>query len=404
MVSHQCNDALGSPPEWSFLNGRRIVDCSELLPGPYASTLLADLGADVIKVERPAGDPTRRSPTRFGAVNRNKRSVVLDLKTGDGCEAFLGLAATADAVVEGFRPGVLDRLGVGWNVLRRVNERLVLCSLSGFGQDGPYADKPGHDLNFLGLSGYFAAPGTVDGGVVRPGVRIADMLGGLYGALSLAVALASVDRTGRGQHLDLSLTEAAVAAAAPFVLGLPDGRPATEADLVMGDNDVFRTADGRELVFACFEDKSWRAFREDLAAEFPEFPELATAAWDERAARTSARAEVSGVLRRVFAARPRGWWDERLTALGLPWTPVVADRDELLSHPLLVEREVFGALPDTPGTALPDTPATRYARFPTRFSDGLDTVRRPPPQLGEHTAELLGQDQDQNRNSAEVTA
>lgn len=366
---------------WSFLADRRIIDLSGLLPGPYATVLLADLGADVVKVEAPAGDLARFNDRRFAAFNRNKRSVVLDLKSDEGRAAFLDLARTADAVVEGFRPGVLDRLGIGWDVLHRVNPRLVLCSLSAFGQDGPYAGRPGHDLNFLGMSGFFAVPARTDGVVTRPGVRVADMVGGLYAALSLAVALASVDRTGIGQHLDVSLAEAATACFAPFALSLPEGAPATDSELVMGDNDVFETSDGGRLVFAPFEDKFWLVFRQALAEEFPE---LATAAYDDRVSRTLGKVEVGRILREVFAQRSLDWWSERLGELDLPWTALVETPEELLDHPVAAARDLFEETTSHTGRSV------RQARFPTRFSRGLESVRSPAPTLGQHTAELLG--------------
>ncbi|MEU0313859.1 CoA transferase [Nocardioides sp. NPDC006273] len=372
----------GEQVDWSFLSGRRIIDCSALIPGPYATVLLADLGADVLKVERPQGDLSRFNDRRFSAFNRNKRSVVLDLKTATGRDAFLDLARTADAVVEGFRPGVMDRLGLGWDVLRRVNPGLVMCSISGFGQDGPYAHKPGHDLNFLGLSGFFGVPARADGLVTRPGVRVADLIGGLYAALSLSVALASVERTGVGQHLDVSLTDATAACFAPFTLALPEAAPATSGELVMGDNDVFDTQDGGRLVLAAFEDTSWRLFRTSLAEEFPE---LRTDEYDDRLTRTRHADAVGALLRTVFQQRPLVWWHDRLSALehvsGLPWTPLIATPSELLEHPVLHARELFVPTISAEGDLV------TQARFPTRFSNGLDTFRSPAPKLGEHDHE-----------------
>lgn len=362
-------------PAWSFLSGLRIVDCSMLLPGPYASGLLADLGADVVKVEPPEGDLTRRSRQRFAAFNRNKRSVVIDLKTAGGRDRFVELAATADAVIEGFRPGVMDRLGVGWEVLHASNPRLVLCSMNGFGDDGPYATKPGHDLNFLGLSGFFAVP-SADGAVTRPGARVADMVGGLYGALSLAVALASAQRSGVGQHLDLAIAEAAAASFAPFAFALPPDGPAETSELVMGDNGVFETADQKRITFATFEDKFWVAFRTALAGDFPR---LATSKYDNRSDRTAARAEVRDLLRDTFGRRDLAWWATRLDDLGLPWSPVLDTPQDLLGSPWVVARELFST-----DAATGDV----QVRFPTRFSSGLNTFRRRPPDLDEHSGEL----------------
>ncbi|MGI5170864.1 CaiB/BaiF CoA transferase family protein [Spirillospora sp. CA-253888] len=359
---------------WSCLTGTRVLDLSRLLPGPFATTLLADLGADVIKVEDAAsgGDPMRAmGRRRFALHNRNKRSLALDLRTEEDRATFLRLVERSDAVVEGFRPGVLDRMGVGYRRLREANPRVVLCSLTGYGQDGPYAHRPGHDLNFLGLSGYFAVPGGVDGAVARPGVRAGDLIGSMYAALSLTVAMLSARRSGQGQHLDLSLHDAATAWAAPMALMLPrDGSP-VDGPGVMGDNGVFATADGRLLSLATLEDKFWKAFRLRLAGTFPV---LDTDAFDDRAERTRRKHEVARLLTEVFAARDLAWWSTVLDEAGAPWAPVPTTPQELSADPHVAARELLH------GTAV---------RFPTRFGLGLETFRRPAPALGEHTEEIL---------------
>lgn len=364
-------------PTWSALSGERILDLSRLLPGPYATSMLADLGTDVIKVEDPAGgDPLRFAPPLFDVLNRNKRSVTLDLRTEEGRETFLRLARTADAVVESFRPGVLDRLGLGFDALHAVNPRLVLCSVTGYGQTGPYAGKPGHELNFLGLSGFFAVPGRLDGGIVRPGVRVGDMAGAMHAALALAAALAG----GEGQHVDVSLSESITAWCSVFALPLLETEDPMAAGLVQGDNDVFTTADGRLLSLATFEDKFWHALRTELA---PEFPELDTADYDHRADRTAAGEQVHALLHRVFAARDHDWWEKRLTEIDAPWAPVHTRPADLLVDPHTTARGLFAK--PTVDAAAPQ------ARFPVTFGAGLDTFRRPAPALGEHTQELLAE-------------
>ncbi|MES9507452.1 CoA transferase [Streptomyces sp. NPDC000609] len=368
-------------PAWSSLTGRRILDLSRLLPGPYATSLLADLGADVIKVESPGtGDALRIAPELFEALNRNKRSITLDLREEDGRNTFLDLVRTADAVVESFRPGVLDGMGLGLATLHEANPRLVLCSLSGYGQSGPYAQKPGHELNFLGLSGFFAVPGRLDGEITRPGVRIGDMAGAMHAALALTAAL-GVRTDTRGQHIDVSLSESITAWCSLFALPLRDLPDPLEAGLVQGDNDVFTTADGRRLSLATFEDKFWYRFRTGLAADFPA---LDTPAYDRRAVRTAARQTVSDLLRGVFRARDHAWWQERLDGLGAPWAPVLTTPAELLADPHTTARRLF----DTPA----DPAACPQARFPVTFGAGLDTFRTPAPALGEHTREVLGEE------------
>ncbi|WP_205190303.1 CoA transferase, partial [Burkholderia sp. LMG 13014] len=162
-------DGDGDAPDWSCLRGVRIVDAGQLLPGPHACALLRQLGADVIKVEPPGGDALRQfGADTFAQFNRGKRSIVLDLKTPDGRARFLELVREADAVVEGNRPGVMARLGLGYDVLAHANPRVVLCSITGYGQDGPYANRPGHDLNFLADAGYWSVPAQLHDTVARP--------------------------------------------------------------------------------------------------------------------------------------------------------------------------------------------------------------------------------------------
>jgi crotonobetainyl-CoA:carnitine CoA-transferase CaiB-like acyl-CoA transferase len=375
----------GVLPDWSFLAGKRVVDLSRLLPGPFATSLLADLGADVINVEAPgAGDPIRSAGSRLAALNRNKRSVALDLRHESDRAVFLELVATADAVVEGFRPGVMDRLGVGYPVLREVAPKIVMCSISGYGQSGPYAQKPGHELNFLGLSGFFAVPGRVDGVVTRPGIRVGDLVGAMYAAFALTVALASAERSGHGQHVDVSLTEAVTAWCAPFALSLLDlDDPVGDNSMVHGDNDVFATSDGRLLSLATFEDKFWRGFRTGLAVEFPA---LDTDAYDGRAARTAAKGKVHELLSAVFAARDYDWWEERLSALNAPWAPVLTSPRQLLADPHIAARKMLASVPNADGEGSWPQP-----RFPVRFGLGLDTFRRAAPGLGEHTDAILAE-------------
>ncbi|MFB7369279.1 CaiB/BaiF CoA transferase family protein [Streptomyces sp. NPDC056222] len=365
-----------APPPWSALTGKRVLDLSRLLPGPYATSMLADLGADVIKVEDPAGgDPLRVAPPLFVPLNRNKRSIALDLRTDDGRETFLRLARTADAVVESFRPGVLDALGLGFDTLHGTNPRLVLCSLTGYGQTGPYAARPGHELNFLGLSGFFAVPGRLDGAIVRPGVRIGDMAGAMHAALALTAVLSG---SGEGQHLDVSLSDSITAWCSLFALPLRDIEDPLAAGLVQGDNDVFTTADARLLSLATFEDKFWHRLRTALA---PEFPALDTPAYDRRADRTAAGDRVHDLLRQVFAAREFDWWQARLTEIDAPWAPVLTRSADLLTHPHTTARALF----ETPDART----STPQARFPVAFGAGLDTFRRPAPALGEHSQDLL---------------
>ncbi len=203
------------------LRGVRVLDLSRLLPGPFCSLLLADMGADVVKVEAPeGGDYARWYPPLvegggygafFGAINRGKRSLALDLKHPQGREAFLRLVAVADVVLESFRPGVLGRLGLDWEVLRGVNGGLVMCAISGHGQDGPYAQRAAHDMNVLAISGVLDQIGEAGGRPVVPGIQAADVASALYAATAISAALVQRARTGEGAYLDMSMGEAALA-------------------------------------------------------------------------------------------------------------------------------------------------------------------------------------------------
>ncbi|MGW3962979.1 CaiB/BaiF CoA transferase family protein [Amycolatopsis sp. NPDC005003] len=368
---------------WLPLRGLRVLDLTRLLPGGFATSLLADLGADVVKIEPPAGDPLRRAaPGTFAAISRNKRSVVLDLFDPAAREDLLALVADSRVLVESHRPGVLDRIGLGYADLRRVNPGVVLCSLSAFGQTGPYAGRPGHDVNFLALSGFFAVPNRPGGRTDRPGVRTGDLAGAMYAALSITVAAQHAAESGIGQHIDVSLHESAAAWAAPFALPALNFADPGDDPVLTGDNDVFVTRDGGRLSFATFEDKFWRVFRDRLSVEFPA---LDTDAYDERAERTRHKAAVSGLLAAVFAERDLDWWVGVLGGLDIPWAPVYDSAAEVVADPHVQARRLVTAGPGDPGRG-------RYqVRFPVVFGAGHDSFRTPAPELGEHTAAVLGE-------------
>ncbi|MCK9896359.1 CaiB/BaiF CoA-transferase family protein [Frankia sp. AgB32] len=371
--------------DWSTLRGLRILDLSRLLPGGFTTLLLADLGADVVKVESPDGGDYGRlaDPDTFAALNRNKRSIVLDLRDRDGRDTFLRLAAGSHAVVESYRPGVLDGMGLGFDRLRKANPGLVLCSITGFGQSGPYARRPGHDLNFLALSGFFAVPNRPGGVVDRVGVRIADMAGAMYAALSLTVALNSAAATGQGQHLDVSLHEAATSWCGPLVLPPRSRDLPGESPLVTGDNDVFRTSDGRRITLSTFEDKFWLRFRRAFAGEFPA---LAEDSLDRRRDRTRAKARVRTLLEEIFARHDLAWWSDCLSRMDIPWAPVYEDVTELLHDEHVRERQLIGTVPGSATTGPSD-----QVRFPVLFGSGLESLRSAAPAHGEHTAEILAE-------------
>ena len=286
------------------LRGIRVLDLSRLLPGPFLTMVLADMGADVVKVEDPrVGDYLRGLPPakggmsgRFLAVNRGKRSLALDLKAPAGRDAFLRMTARADVVVESFRPGVMDKLGVGYTALAATNPKLVMCSISGYGQTGPYTHRAGHDLNYIALAGVLAMGGPAGGAPQMPGVQIADLAGGaLWSATAILGALVGRERTGKGAHLDISMTEGALALLAAELGNLDCGEHPTRGVEALNGGlacyGVYRAKDGRYLAVGALEPKFWIAFNQCIGRA-PNIAELA----GDAAEQTRVRADVARIL------------------------------------------------------------------------------------------------------------
>jgi crotonobetainyl-CoA:carnitine CoA-transferase CaiB-like acyl-CoA transferase len=366
------------------LDGIRVLDLSRLLPGPFLTMVLADMGADVVKVEDPRiGDYMRQIPPvkagmsgRFLAVNRGKRSLALDLKSDAGRDAFLKMVERADVVVESFRPGVLARLGVGWDALERRNGRIVLCSISGYGQDGPYVERAGHDLNYIGLAGVLAMGGAAAGSPAMPGVQVADLAGGaLWGATAVLGALVGRGTTGRGAHLDISMTEGALALLCAEMGNLDSGgevptRGRATLNGGLACYGVYETGDGKHLSVGALEPKFWLAFNRAIGRR-EDVSELV--APPERQA--AIRAEVQAILR----TRTRDQWAEILAAHDCCCEPVL-EMDEVLAHPLHRARQVFTRVAAGDESVL-------QVRTPV----GPARTDRLAPRLGEHSREVLAE-------------
>ena len=346
---------------WLPLDGVRVVDFSMFVPGPFASSILADLGADVIKVEPPRGDPGRGYvPVQFETENRNKRSIALDLKHPDSAAVVEKLVERADVVIEGFRPGVAKRLGIDYDTLAQHNGRLVYCSISGYGQTGPWRERPGHDVNYVAAAGALAFPGQWLKQPARSSLPIADMAGGSFAAIAILAAL----REGKGAYLDLSLFEAA------FFLGAMrhslDPKVDPRAHL-FPVNDIFETADGRRLTLGILEEHFWENFTK-LA------PELAQERFGTDAKRRANGDELSRELERVLKTKTAAEWlrlcDENDVPVDLCVTP-----GEAAKHPQLVERKAT---------------EQGHAKFPV-WANGRrgGRIRHKTPGLGEHSREIL---------------
>ncbi len=364
----------------------RVLDLTQLLPGPYATQLLADAGADVVKVEDTGvGDPGREIPPLtdrdvgavFDMLNRGKRSVAIDLKSEAGTEAFYRLVAGADVVFEQFRPGTVDKLDIDYETVREYNEEIIYCSLTGYGQTGPFADRAGHDLNYVGLAGLVdMTRAEADGDPAIPGYTIGDLGGGLFSAFAIVGALASreLGNTG-GEYVDVSMTDV-VASFSQVVAhrAFRDENPRPRETPLTGKfpwYDVYECAGGGHVTLAALEPRFWRAFCESIGRE----DLLGTHGTDDPAELEALREELDA----VFAEKPRDEWaatldDDTMTA------PVLTPQ-EAYDHPQLEARDVV-----VDGDE--DGPLPRLG-FPAHGTHRPDAAGTDVPELGEHTDEVL---------------
>ena len=302
------------------LSGVRVLDLSQVLSGPFCTQMLADLGADVIKVEGPQGDIARGMPpyylgsdsVYYLAINRNKRSIVADMKTAEGLDVVRRLAVASDIVIENFRPGVCERLGLSAKALRIDKPALIWCSITGFGQDGPYRDKPAYDLIVQALSGGMSLTGERDGVCVRAGIPIADLAAGMYAATAVLAALHRRTETGRGEYIDISMLDCQVAMLvyqAAFYLhsGNVPGRQGREHDSI-ATYGTFKAKDGMELVIAALNDHMWQSLCSVLGCQ----ELLADARFASARDRAKNRDVLVPLIEQRFLARPADEWMQLL--------------------------------------------------------------------------------------------
>ena len=359
------------------LAGIRILDLTRLLPGPVATLHLADLGADVIKIEDPqVGDYARTLGTGQGAdsayfrmINRNKRGLLLDLKKPAGVEVFLRLAETAEVIVESFRPGVVDKLGVGFPAVTAVNPKIAYCSISGYGQDGPYKDLAGHDINYLGYAGVLDQIGREGGDPALPNFQIADLLGGaLTAAMGILAVVLEAQRSGRGRYIDVAMTDSVLAHTYFSMLRLNDAGHSLPrgSDLLSGGLPcyaAYRCADGRHMAVGALEGKFWKTCCALLGQP----------GWSERQWDAGLRSEVAA----LFATRTRDDWAKLFAAVDCCVTPVLTP-EEAMDDAQITAR----------GMVLRDDGLTQFAP-PLKLSDHEFTIRQAAPKAGEHSAEIL---------------
>jgi len=377
--------AASPPPGRGALTGVRVVDLSRILAGPFTAQLLGDLGADVIKIERPGdGDDTRGwgppflgdTATYFHTANRNKRSRVLDFAVADDRAALEALIAEADVLVENFRPGSLARFGLDAPSLAARHPRLVTCSITGFGSDGPYAERPAYDALVQAMGGLMSITGAADGPPAKVGVAITDLMTGLYAAVGILAALRERDQTGRGQHVAVALFDVQVASLANVAMAyLATGRvpgPLGDAHPTIVPYQSFATADA-PLYLAVGNDVQFARACAVLGEPLDRDPRFA-----DNAGRVEHRDEVVGRLAARFATAPRATWLAGLTAAGVPCGPI-NDLADLAADPQVVARRLFTTMSDgtTPCLASPlalsRTPITTYRTPPALGADGAAT-------------------------------
>jgi formyl-CoA transferase len=379
------------------LEGIRILDLTRAMAGPFCTMMLGDLGADVIKVEIPGrGDESRGwGPPFVGkpygpypgesayylSANRNKRSITVNMKSREGVEIIHQLAARSDALVENFRTGVLDGMGLGYERLHEVHPRLVYCSISGYGRTGPYADRPGYDFVIQAEGGFMGITGPEEGPPYRVGVPIIDITAGMFSATAILAALRVRDLTGEGQLVDLSLLDTQVAllanVASNYLVGGQEPRRLGNAHPNITPYEAFRARD-RWFALAAANERQWAILCDAIGR-----PELQN---DPRFANNNARVANRGTLRQIldgaFVSRDAGEWLAEFRRAGLPCGPINTI-PEVFDHPQASARGLVTEVEH------PTAGAVQLLGFPYKFSHTPAQVRMPPPMLGQHTEEVL---------------
>lgn len=372
------------------LDGVRVLDLSRTLAGPFCTMLLGDMGADIIKVEQPeVGDETRRftPPTWDGissyylASNRNKRSLTVDLKSEAGREIIGALAKTADVLVENFRTGALDRLGLGYEQLKEINPRLIYCSVSGFGRTGPEKNRAGYDLLLQGYGGLMSITGEAGGSPVKVGTSLVDMNAGMFAVYGILSALIAREKTGLGQFIDVSLLDGQVAllnfvATSYFATGKPAGRMGTAHPSIV-PYQAFAAKNG-DIILAIANNRLWQRACQALDwGDLQEDPRFCTN--DERVAH---RHLLIGIIQERIGRMEIREIVEKLDAVGVPCGPIHTV-DQVLNHPQVLAREMVLSV---------EHPVVRDLKmpgFPVKLSETPAQLKRHPPLLGEHTDEIL---------------
>lgn len=368
----------------SPLQSIKVLDLTRLLPGPYCTMFLADFGAEVIKIEEPTlGDYAREEEPKngtdsaiFTSLNRNKKSVTLNLKSEEGKELFLDLVKDADILVESFRPKVMDRLGLGYETLKELNPKLIYCAITGYGQTGPYANKPGHDLNYISYAGLLDLLGERNETPIAPPVQIADVGGGsLMAVIGILMALQARSHTGRGQFVDISMLDGAVSWLQTTLPNyLADQQLPNRGELPLSGEKacyaVYETNDGRFLAVGALEMKFWAEFCKAIERE-----DLIQSLHVPIEQQQEMKKEIAGIIKRKTLAE----WTEVFDHYDACVSPVL-NFEEMTDHPQIQNREMIQEIPGILGKQIGN---------PIKLSDTPSTIYANAPKLGEHNQEIL---------------
>lgn len=357
------------------LSGITVLDLSRLLPGPYCSMVLADHGARVIAIE------DKRFAAEAGgssAVYRNKSHMTLNLKSEAGRRVFFHLIESADILLEGFRPGVTRRLGVNYEAVSAVNPKIIYCSITGYGQTGPFTGIPGHDANYLSMAGVLDLIGEKDRPPSIPGVQIADIAGGgMNGVIGILMALHARNTTGKGQYIDISMTDGSFSLLSmAFHLREVTGIPLSRSELLLSHRyacyNVYETADKRYISIGALESHFWQQL-----CNFFEVPEYGPLQYDEEK-----REEIKAFMREKFRSKPLAEWEAQLSGLEICWAPVRTP-DEALASDLFKEREMVVDL------QYPDGQPRKALGVPVKLSQTPGRIKTSPPAFGQDTVSIL---------------
>ncbi|MDP7503819.1 MAG: CoA transferase [Nitrospinota bacterium] len=373
------------------LDGLRVLDLSRILAGPFCTMMLGDMGAEVIKVEHPkGGDDTRSWPpfydggesTYFQSVNRNKKSLTLDLKAEEGKRILRKLVEKSDIFLQNFRPGAIERLGLGYEEMSALNPRLIYASVSGYGQTGPNRERPAYDILLQAEGGLMSITGEADGISCKTGIALADLTTALFAIQGILLAVIAREKTGRGQFIDMAIQDGQAAlmshaAGNFFGTGVPPGRMGNRHPSICPYRD-FTCSDGA-LIVAAANDSLWDRFARAIGrADLADDPR-----WKTNDDRVKGREELEAEIDKILAEKTRAEWGEIVSGAGVPCGPV-KNIGEVASDPQVLHREMVIEMEHA------KTGTLRMMGIPVKLSDTPGEVKLPPPILGEHTGEILG--------------